>query len=141
MLGGDCSILLGNLLALRRRGRYGLLFVDGHADFYHPEANPNGEAASMDLAFATGRGPEVLTWPDETARVWRATFSLDPAQPLIVWGDGQTTHREVIELADTREFGSKTFEWRTRANGWTWARVAVWDVAANGAFANPVWRR
>ncbi len=61
VLGGDCSILLGNLLALRRRGRYGLWFVDGHADFYNPEANPNGEAASMDLAFATGRGPEVLT--------------------------------------------------------------------------------
>jgi arginase len=61
VLGGDCSILLGNLLALRRRGRYGLLFIDGHADFYNPEANPNGEAASMDLALATGRGPEVLT--------------------------------------------------------------------------------
>ena len=60
VLGGDCSILLGSLLALRRRGRYGLLFVDGHADFYQPEANPNGEAASMDLAFATGRGPAVL---------------------------------------------------------------------------------
>ena len=60
VLGGDCSILLGSLLALRRRGRYGLLFVDGHADFYQPEANPNGEAASMDLAFATGRGPETL---------------------------------------------------------------------------------
>ena len=61
VLGGDCSILLGNLLALKRRGRYGLLFIDGHADFYNPEANPNGEAASMDLAFATGRGPDVLT--------------------------------------------------------------------------------
>jgi arginase len=61
VLGGDCSILLGNLLALKRRGRYGLLFVDGHADFYNPEANPNGEAASMDLAFATGRGPDILT--------------------------------------------------------------------------------
>jgi arginase len=60
VLGGDCSILLGSLLAFRRRGRYGLLFVDGHADFYQPEANPNGEAASMDLAFATGRGPAVL---------------------------------------------------------------------------------
>ena len=60
VLGGDCSILLGSLLALRRRGRYGLLFVDGHADFYQPEANPNGEAASMDLAFATGRGPAML---------------------------------------------------------------------------------
>jgi arginase len=61
VLGGDCSIVLGDLLALKRRGRYGLLFLDGHADFYNPEADPNGEAASMDLAFATGRGPEVLT--------------------------------------------------------------------------------
>ncbi|PTY04287.1 arginase [Opitutaceae bacterium EW11] len=61
VLGGDCSILLGNLLALRRRGRYGLLFLDGHADFYQPEANVNGEAASSELAFATGRGPEALT--------------------------------------------------------------------------------
>jgi len=61
VLGGDCSIVLGTLLALRRRGRYGLLFIDGHADFYQPEAEPNGEAASMDLALATGRGPGVLT--------------------------------------------------------------------------------
>jgi arginase len=61
VLGGDCSILLGNLLALRRRGRHGLLFIDGHADFYQPEAEPNGEAASMDLALATGRGPDVVT--------------------------------------------------------------------------------
>jgi arginase len=60
VLGGDCSILLGSLLALRRRGRYGLLFLDGHADFYQVEANPNGEAASMELAFATGRGPSAL---------------------------------------------------------------------------------
>ena len=61
VLGGDCSIVLGDLLALKRRGRYGLLFIDGHADFYQPEVNPNGEAASMDLAFATGRGPEIVT--------------------------------------------------------------------------------
>jgi arginase len=61
ILGGDCSILLGSLLAYRRRGRYGLLFIDGHADFYQPEVDPEGEAASMDLAFVTGRGPEVLT--------------------------------------------------------------------------------
>ena len=60
VLGGDCSILLGNLLALSRRGRHGLLFLDGHADFYQPEAEPNGEAASMDLALATGRGPDVV---------------------------------------------------------------------------------
>ncbi|MEU5806657.1 arginase family protein [Streptomyces sp. NPDC047718] len=61
VLGGDCSILLGNLLALRRRGQYGLLFLDGHTDFYQPSAEPTGEAASMELALATGRGPRLLT--------------------------------------------------------------------------------
>jgi arginase len=62
VLGGDCSILLGTMLALRRRGRYGLLYIDGDADFYQPEANPLGGAASAsDLAFATGYGPDVVT--------------------------------------------------------------------------------
>jgi arginase len=61
VLGGDCSILLGDMLALRRRGRCGLLFIDGHADFYNSEANPSGQAASMDLALATGRGPDIVT--------------------------------------------------------------------------------
>ncbi|MCA1370624.1 arginase family protein [Bradyrhizobium sp. BRP14] len=61
VLGGDCTILLGPMLALRRRGRYGLFFIDGHADFFQPEAEPNGEGASMDLAFVTGYGPALLT--------------------------------------------------------------------------------
>ncbi|TIM86872.1 arginase family protein, partial [Mesorhizobium sp.] len=37
VLGGDCTIVLGPMLALRRRGRYGLFFIDGHADFFQPE--------------------------------------------------------------------------------------------------------
>jgi Arginase/agmatinase/formimionoglutamate hydrolase, arginase family len=61
VLGGDCSNLIGCLLALRRLGRFGLVFIDGHADFYQPEAEPNGEVASMDLAIVSGRGPAVLT--------------------------------------------------------------------------------
>lgn len=60
VLGGDCSILLGPLLALRRAGRYGLFFLDGHADFYQPEASPTGEAADMELALVSGRGPDLL---------------------------------------------------------------------------------
>ena len=61
VLGGDCSILIGNLLALRRLGKYGLFFIDGHADFYQPEASPTGEVADMDLAIVSGRGPDILT--------------------------------------------------------------------------------
>jgi arginase len=61
VIGGDCSNVLGSMLALRRRGRYGLLYLDGHADFWHPTEDDLGEAASVDLALATGRGPELLT--------------------------------------------------------------------------------
>jgi arginase len=71
VLGGDCSIVLGAALALRRRGRYGLLFVDGQADFFQPEAEPNGEAASMDLALVTGHGPPALTHYDGTSPLVR----------------------------------------------------------------------
>src|SRR5215212_8382425 len=61
VLGGDCSILIGNLLALRRLGKYGLFFIDGHADFYQPHASPTGEVADMDLAIVSGRGHDILT--------------------------------------------------------------------------------
>jgi arginase len=65
VLGGDCSILLGPMLALKRRGRYGLLYIDGDADFYQPEVNPlSGAASASDLAFATGRGPDVVACID-----------------------------------------------------------------------------
>jgi arginase len=49
------------MLALRRKGRYGLLFLDGHADFYQPEASLTGEAADMDLGLVSGRGPAIVT--------------------------------------------------------------------------------
>jgi arginase len=49
------------VLALRRFGTFGLLFLDGHTDFYLPEQSATGGAAGMDLAMATGWGPEELT--------------------------------------------------------------------------------
>lgn len=62
VLGGDCSILLGAALALRRRARYGLAYIDAHDDFRHPD-NSTGisAAAGEDLALVTGRGPINLT--------------------------------------------------------------------------------
>jgi arginase len=56
MIGGDCAILLGGLLAARDQLGYGpgLLFVDGHEDSYEPKKSLNGEAADMELGLATG---------------------------------------------------------------------------------------
>jgi arginase len=65
VLGGDCSILLGGMLALRRLGRYGLVSVDGGLDFRHPGnahlVGPVGSVAGEDLAVVTGRGADQLT--------------------------------------------------------------------------------
>ena len=92
LLGGDCSIVLGSTLALRRRGRYGLLFIDGHADFYQPEALTSGEAASMDLGFATGRGPELLT-------------NLEGLRPLV--RDEDVVAFGFRDAQEQREYGSQ----------------------------------
>ena len=66
VLGGDCSILIGNTLALKRRGRYGLIFLDAHSDFRHPQNAPAiGAAAGEDLAIVTGRGdPRLINLAD-----------------------------------------------------------------------------
>lgn len=72
VLGGDCSILLGCLLAARRRGHHGLLFLDGHADFFQPSAEPKGEVASMELAIAVGRHDTVLASPEGRSPLIRA---------------------------------------------------------------------
>ena len=62
VLGGDCSILLGDLLGARRHvERLGLVFLDGHSDFFTPERSGTHGAAGMDLALAVGRGPPLLS--------------------------------------------------------------------------------
>ena len=73
----------------------------------------------------------------------RATAALRYTLPMqfaeVVWGDGEKTHRQIYSLETTREFGTQKIQFDVDAPGWRWARLAVWDVAGNGAFANPVW--
>jgi len=66
------------------------------------------------------------------------TFPLRMAE--VVWGDGKETHRQVFSLAETKEFGEHNFTWAVSAPEWKWARLAVWDIAGNGAFTTPIWR-
>jgi arginase len=62
VLGGDCSVLIGNQLALRRRGRFGLAFIDAHSDFRHlGNSEFVGSAAGEDLAIVTGRGDALAS--------------------------------------------------------------------------------
>jgi arginase len=62
VLGGDCTVLLGAAVALRRLGRYGLAYLDGSADLRHPgHSTAVGAAAGEGLAQVTGRGQDDIT--------------------------------------------------------------------------------
>ncbi|HTF21071.1 MAG TPA: arginase family protein [Chryseolinea sp.] len=100
VLGGDCSILIGVMSALKRKSSHGLVFMDAHADFYEPEQSPTGELADMDLAIVTGRGPELLA-------------NIDQLQPYVkdehVIHIGQRDHQETrdyqaADIADTQMY-------------------------------------
>lgn len=61
VLGGDCSILIGNAIALKQSGNYGLFFLDGHTDYIDGNLSNTGGAAGMDLGIVTGYGNDKLT--------------------------------------------------------------------------------
>ena len=65
VLGGDCSILIGNSVALKTIGSFALFFLDRHTDFMLPTLSQTGGAAGMDLAIVTGYGHNKLTNIDE----------------------------------------------------------------------------
>ena len=111
VLGGDCSILIGNLLALRRIGNYGLFFIDGHADFYQPEASPTGEVADMDLAIVSGRGPDILTNIDGLKPLVQdnniVLFGHRDAEEAKAYGSQNVRESDisVLDLEEVRKFG------------------------------------
>ena len=114
VLGGDCSILLGTALALRRRGRFGLFFLDGHADFYSPASEPNGEVASMELAVVTGREPAALADLEGRRPLVReedvVVFGVRDAESAAAYGspDVRRTAMHVFDLTEVRRLGAAT---------------------------------
>jgi arginase len=111
VLGGDCSNVIGCMLALRRMGRYGLFFIDGHSDFYQAEAEPKGEVASMDLAIVSGRGPNILTNIDRLRPLVRdediVVFAYRDAEEQKKFGsqDLRETLIHAFDLEQVRELG------------------------------------
>jgi hypothetical protein len=57
----------------------------------------------------------------------------------VISGDGAKVFRDRHDLADTPAFGSRTVSLHPELRGRRWVRVEAWDVAANGAYSQPVW--
>jgi arginase len=109
VLGGDCSILLGNMLALRKRGRFGLAFLDGHLDFRHPgNSEAVGAAAGEDLALVTGRGGEELTNLEDLKPLVREedVVALGERENDPETRDALDTEITVLDLAAVRNVGA-----------------------------------
>ena len=65
------------------------------------------------------------------------TFPLAFAE--VVSGDGARVYRMRIDLSDTSAFGRRTIQIPLPLHDRRWVRFEVWDVAANGAFTQPIW--
>jgi len=57
----------------------------------------------------------------------------------VVSGDGKKVERQIISATELPPFGSKRFSIPFNATGKAWVRFAIWDVAGNGGFVQPVW--
>lgn len=115
-----------SVLDVLRSGRF---FVTT-GEILIPTFAVGGKSSGDVLKLAQDRNPEL------TAEL-RWTFPLAFAE--VISGDGQKVYRERINLADTAAFGSRTLALRPQLAGRRWVRFEVWDIAANGAFTQPVW--
>ncbi len=113
VLGGDDSVLFGSLLALRRRGRYGLVFIDAHIDFYPPEASPTGEASDSELYLSFGFGPDILSDVDHRRPLTRSAATAvighrDMEEQRDVGEDLRATDALVVSLEELRAMRTAT---------------------------------
>ena len=100
-----------------------------------------GEILIRDFNIGGKRNGETLVLKSSERPELRV--NLEWAFPLrfaeVISGNGEKVYRERIDLADTIQFGQRALTLKPQLAGRKWARFEVWDVAANGAFTQPVW--
>lgn len=95
-----------------------------------PQFTVGGKGSGETLDIARKSSTEVkvnLEW----------TFPLAFAE--VISGDGTQVFRQRVRLSDTQSFGTRQLKIPIDLKGRTWVRFEVWDIAANGAFTQPVW--
>lgn len=142
VIGGDCAVMLGALLGIRRAGyRSGLLFVDGHEDAWPPHRSPTGEAADSEMGLALGLypppaalrahfplvGPErvVALGPRDSAELSSATVESIANRVRTVTGG------ELVKGNTTKLAASAAEHLRVEAENW-WLHVDL-DVLSTEA--------
>ena len=93
--------------------------------------------------FAVGgkeSGQTLKLTGDTTVEVTaRLEWTFPPAFAEVIWGDGHQVRRQRVDLSAEGAFAATTLRVRLDLRGARWVRLEAWDVAANGAFSQPVW--
>jgi hypothetical protein len=101
----------------------------------------SGEVLIPDFNVAGKESGETLELSGDGKAILKArlewTFPMAFAE--IISGDGKQVYRQRIDMTDTESFGSRTLRIPVALKGRTWVRFEAWDIAANGAFTQPVW--
>ena len=105
-------------------------FFSGTGEVLLPSFSVNGKGSGETLNMKENEKAVVKVTVD-----W--TFPLNYIE--LISGDGEQVYREKIDLSNTESFGNQVFEFSIDLKNKTWVRLEVWDVAANGAFTQPVW--
>lgn len=102
VLGGDCTIALATVAAVRRYYRHvGLLYMDRHPDLNVPASTPSGRLAGMVLAHVVGRGaPELVRFWSEPPLVREPDISLFGCE------DYDTYERDLLRTSPIRHFSA-----------------------------------
>ena len=95
-----------------------------------PEFAVGGKESGQTLKLTESTKVEV------TARV---EWTFPPAFAEVIWGDGRQVNRQRLDLSENEAFASKELRMPIDLKGAKWVRLEVWDIAANGAFTQPVW--
>jgi hypothetical protein len=95
-----------------------------------PEFSVGGKESGQTLRLTDGTTAEVRA---------RLEWTFPPAFAEIIWGDGSSVKRQHVDLSDAEAFSSRVLRVPVDLTGARWVRFEVWDIAANGAFSQPVW--
>ncbi len=108
-----------------------------HGQFF----TTTGEILIPKFSVAGKESGEVISSDKLKTAVVKAQFNwtFPPAFAEIIYGDGKSVRRQRINLADTESFGTRKLNIPVDLTGQKWVRFEVWDIAANGAFTQPVW--
>jgi hypothetical protein len=95
-----------------------------------PEFKVGGKESGQTLGLSGSPTAEVEA---------RVEWTFPPAFAEVIWGGGDRVHRRRLDLSEGGAFSSQKLSIPVDLKGAKWVRFEVWDIAANGAFSQPVW--